>query len=114
MKKITLKKLEHSELQVLQAQINIFATFLGKHLKSSDLVTFLDAIIALDLSSNLFYILRNRIEKQTSFSNLNLSVAQAATIVKACQFEIYERNEYTKNVMLKISNSIDQQLKSLT
>lgn len=112
MKRVTIKKLEKKELEVLQYEINHFALQIQSSINSSDILNFLDSIIAIDIMSNLFYVLRNRIEKENTFTTLTLPISQASTIMKVCHFNENERSLYTKNVMLKISRIIDQQLKS--
>lgn len=114
MKKVTIQKLDKTEIQVLQLVVTEFSNYLGSNLRNSNYTAFLDAITLLDISGNLYYFLRNKIEKDNILTTLKLSLSQAATISKCCHFEILRTNDdYSKNLMLKISNSIDQQLKSI-
>lgn len=114
MKRVTIKKLDHTELEVLQSEINAFALQMNNNLHSDDILNFLDSIIAIDILTNLFYVLRSRIERDTKLTNLTIPLSQAATVMKVCHFNEHERSAYTKNLMLKISNTVDQQLKSIT
>ncbi|MFN4026455.1 MAG: hypothetical protein ACK4IZ_03315 [Flavobacterium sp.] len=115
MKKVVIKKLEKPEIEVIQEQLQIFASILSQKFKNASIYDFLDCIIAVDISTQLYYILRNKIEKDNVFQNLTLTLSQASIISKASNFNELDsfKTDYSKNVMLKISNNIDQQLKSL-
>lgn len=115
MKKVVLKKLEKPEIEVIQEQLQIFASISSRKLKNASVYDFWNLIIAVDISTHLYYILRTKIEKDTVFQTLTLTLSQASIISKASNFQELDsfKTDYSKNVMLKISNNIDQQLKSL-
>lgn len=109
MKKITLKKLERSQLEVLQNQLQSFSVrIFYKDAKEN----FIDAIISLDIINSLYFILRSRIESERTFYNLNLRPSQAAVILK-CILNNQSTEPYAVSFFEKIKELIDKQLKEL-
>ena len=108
--KIPLKKVKISQIQVLQTELEHYPQYLSLYSLQKD---FLNAITALDIANNLYFLLRSKIENGKENCNIHFTVSQAATIIKCCLHSRFERDEYTKNVMLYLNNTLDKALKNI-
>lgn len=112
MRQIKLKNVTQEELLTLQQETYEYQNLLEQTFrKSSD---FFDAIITLDIAFRLWFLFRTRIENQTPKNGytISLKASEAAVLLKVC---LYKNNtgEFEKNVKVKYSHYLDQQLKSL-
>lgn len=108
--KIQIKKVKRHQLQILQNELIHYTDFVQKSDLKKD---FLNAITVIDINTTLYYLLRNRIEKQKQQFNIELTISQAATVMKCCNYNRIERDPLEVTTLLMFGNSIDQQLKSI-
>lgn len=109
MKPVTIKKIERSQLNVLQSELH---TYYDQIMKDNIIQNFYDAIIYLDIINSLHWKLTSRLHNQTSFFNLHLSSSEAAVILK-CVLNNQNTEPYAVSFFEKIKELIDKQLKSL-
>jgi len=110
MKKITVKKLKHEHIEVLQQELKHFSYYTAVTSLRTD---FLNAITALDIAATLHYVLRNKIEQDKKLYTIGFSLTQAAIILKCCNYKRLERDDYVRNVMTSLVLIIDPQLISV-
>lgn len=108
--KVPVKKLHHKDLEILQTELEIYVQYVaGYELKKE----FLNSIITFDLAQNLYYIIRNRLEKNGEYHTVYFTASQAAIVLKCCNLNRTDRDEFTKHVMNKLKINLDQQLINL-
>ncbi|ESU28383.1 hypothetical protein FLJC2902T_17360 [Flavobacterium limnosediminis JC2902] len=117
MNKITLKKVQEKEMQVLQAELFKFHQIAESKYRNTtqSMMEFLEAIIEIDVAFRLWYLFRTKIEStNTKGSTLSLKASEAAILLMCCM-PIYGQNrtEYENHVLEKYKLVLDQQLKSL-
>lgn len=108
--KVQVSKMNFSEIEVLQQELELFNQYIVAHEIKRD---FLTAITILDINNHLYYLLRHRLEKKQLVHTISFSASQAATILKCCNYNRTARTDYAKNVLVKLSFILDQELKSL-
>lgn len=107
--KIKIEKVSVNAIQMLQLELEHFVTFLSdKHLKTD----FLNAIIALDISLSLYYVLQKKIDTARPRATLTLSISQSAIITKCANYNRAERDNYARMKMQYFANEIDRQFKN--
>jgi hypothetical protein len=108
--KITVKKIDFKQLEAIHEELELFS----KHIAFSTLKTdFLNAIMSLDISNNLYFKLRNKLENGNFHYTISFTPSEAALILKCSNYKRPERNTYIDNVFTQLSFVLDQQLKSL-
>ena len=116
MKSIKLQKIEIVEFKSLQLMLLNFVTHYSQIItsKSRDYDTIFDIILLLDLSSNLFYSFRSKIEKANkSTANFSCTCAEAVVLLKVCNNQNYQLNEYDSFVARKFTDLIHKELINL-
>lgn len=108
--KVTITKVDFTQLQVIQEELELFAAYEGRTSLKND---FLNTIMTLDIAQSLYFFLRNKLENQNTMYTISFSASQAAVILKCCYWSRRERSNYTANVMLKLSFLLDEQLKAM-
>lgn len=110
MKKIEIKKLQYSELSTFQSQLEQYTQWLKQNLNAHN---FYDAIISMDISLQMWYSLRGKLENPKAVYTLKLKPSEAIILTKCALWENPTRNPYEINAMQKCIMVLDQQLKSL-
>ena len=113
MKTIKFTKVERQELEVLQDELDKFRDIQSLGLCFWSIDEFLNALLSIDISFQLWLQLRKKIESENETFNLKFNVSEAVIILKCCHWKRDARTDYQKLVAEKFKNSIDQQLKSL-
>ena len=112
MKKIVIKNVSADELLTLQQEMYDYHNALEKTFKKAS--NLLDTIITLDIAFRLWFLFRTKIERQTPKNGfqISLTASEAAVLLKVCLWT-HKIGDYERNVKLKYSNYLDQQIKSL-
>ncbi|MEN2415520.1 hypothetical protein [Flavobacterium mesophilum] len=108
--KITIKKISWHELEVLNVELRMFASLLSAIDIKDD---FLNTIISIDIARALYYKFRTKIENRKENYSLNLTISEAATLLQCCTYDNPVKTDFSKNVKIKLSSDLDQQLKSI-
>jgi hypothetical protein len=116
MTSILLKKCTKDELEVLREQINAFIQQRDERpiSKSKGNVDFYVSCILMDILKRLSIKIRNKIELSCKYQvTIRIPIFEASALLLVCHWELSFLNAYQKNVLMKIRNSIDQQLTNL-
>lgn len=108
--RVTVKNLHYKDLEVLQAELDIYNKYVAVKELQKD---FLNTIITFDIVNSLYFVLRTKIEQGREQYIVSFSISQAATILKCCNLNRVDRELYTKHVMTKLKIDLDKQLKDL-
>lgn len=112
MKAITLSKIELSEIEVLQQEVEFFSRWKSNGLQvNKNPVTYFNNLLLVDVSQRLFYNFRSKVEKLTRTTvTLKLSVSEAVVLLECCLFTDSIRTEFETYTMQKISRLLHQEL----
>lgn len=113
MRKIKIINVSNEEMQTLQQEVFEYQNILEKTFKTAS--NLLDAIITLDIAFRLWFLFRTKIENQTPKKGFTISLkaSEAAVLLKVCLWKNNNVGDYERNVKLKYSHYLDQQIKSL-
>jgi len=114
MKEITLKKLTHAELEVLQSELHLYSLQQQLGLKFWTTEEFLNALTAVDIAMRLWLLLRKKLESDTTYFSVKLKISDAVILFRCCTWQRSERTEYQKLITGKYQRFIDQKLISIT
>lgn len=116
MKNITLKKIELSDIIVLQNELLKFITAKSAVLRSAHVSNlYFDAILFVDVASRMYYTFRSKLEKTTAITaNLNLNATEAVVLLQCCNSNQGRRNQYEDYCMQKFSKLLHEELINLT
>ena len=112
MKTIKFTKLERQELEVLQDELDKYRHIQSLGLCFWSIDEFLNALLAIDISLQIWLQLRKKIESDSNTFNLSFKVNEAVIIMKCCYWQRAARTDYQKLVAEKFKNGIDKELKS--
>lgn len=107
--KITLKKFDFKEIEALQTELENYKIQIVISTKQN----LYDVLIQTDILNKLYYSLRDKLETGKPIQNISLKLSEAGVIMKALQNPGLNNCPYHANVLLKVRNSIDEQLKNL-
>lgn len=129
MKKLVIKKLQKTEIEVLKYHIQTLYENLTAFVIKPNSDSFPSNMIRMENYEILYRLLRNKIDNDRKFYNINLTVTQSVILLEIVKSKGYNvrgldvsnnfiefdscKTEYQKHVLLKISNTLDQQIKSL-
>lgn len=117
MKTIKLKKIEITEIGILQKELFNFlsyknASFIHKNIHEN---SYFDSILLIDIAQKMYYSFRSKIEKiNTSFSSLNLSCSEAIVLLQCCNDKSQFTDEQTKFVLEKFQSLLYKELSELS
>ena len=117
--KIQFKQLEFTELEVLKEQTLLFVNFQKSQIDFStndnDRYT---RFVFFGVGRELYFnfgsrIIQNLKTHGKTHCTFSVSVAEAAFLQFVCCFDTTNKNDFQKHVLSKLSNLIDQQIKSI-
>ena len=116
MRKISLKKLEISEIRILQDELINFITYKNAvllPLKNTD--GYFDAVLLIDIAQKIAFSFRGKIERTTkTTANLNLEPAEACVLLQCCCNYQTLRTGFEEFVMKKYAGLLHKELINLT
>jgi len=113
MKEITLKKVTHAELDVLQSELLAYSQQQALGLGYWSTEEFLNALTAIDISTRLWFLLRKKLEMEGTYFSVKLKISDAVILFRCCTWQRSARTEYQKLITGKFQRFIDQKLISI-
>ncbi|WP_417365610.1 hypothetical protein [Flavobacterium beibuense] len=115
MRTIKLTKVSRKHIEILQEEIYNYAQGFKEHLKRPENHSvYLYSIAQADIASNLWYLLRKKIESDKNVQSFSLPASEAIVLLNACaNASLLSADKYVANVTEIYKNEIDQQLKSI-
>lgn len=113
MKTIDLNQIKPDEVEVLQNELEQYSNIekLGLHHWGTN--DFLNALLTVEISLKLWFMLRSRLESKSKTYNLKLRISEAVIILKCCQWPRSLRNDYERNVTEKFKGLLAEQLMNI-
>jgi len=108
---VSLKKVSRGDASSLQEMVKVYSDSIHEKINQQLTITFYDQMLETDILSDLWFLLRTKIEGRLSQFSLSLKVPQAVVLVYALNHCIKTDNEYAILIIKKYMAAIDKDLK---